>query len=187
MAVKDIIRAPRPKSAPPGNTLAVLDDPDWRARFFAEIGNGTPPYLAAELTGISRNTMYRWMFLGGARNPQGVPDDAPEPYRTFVIQLKIAEATMKRPVVSNMYEVAKKDAHFGLKYMQAREPEEWMPNRNLNYTALDDADEDEPSTRLVIQMSKDEYRAFLQEKQQQRQQEQEPATEPPRPAATADE
>lgn len=108
---------------------------EFVTKYLALVRIGIPPYLAAEELELGRVTLFEWLKKGGYPRYKGLPrwvspDQAQEPYSSFVEQTLQAEAKSHNKVATVVYKKAEKDADFGLKWLRFRYPDNWHPNRN---------------------------------------------------------
>lgn len=125
-------------------------DAEWVAAYLDEVSQGAMPYLASEVHGISRITLWKWLRLGGysayAHHREFVPpDEAREPYRTFVELTLQAEARAHLDIVKTVHRKVGNDMNAAIKYMRTRYAEQYDP-RNVAATV----DVSEGATRTVL-------------------------------------
>lgn len=138
-------------------------NPDWMERFLGYVADGLPPYRACEAVGVSRYSFWKWWRLGGGASVEDHvewqhPEDAREPYLSFVNQTNAAEAGLVAAITRTVTQKAKTDGEHGLKVLKSRYPEDWNVNRNAAPTVVM---QDAPS----VQMSLDDFR--LMQKQEE--------------------
>ena len=102
-----------------------LTDDAFMEAYLSHVEKGAPPYLAAELAGVSRFTFYKWLHRGGHPRVADTDEEAYEPYATFVSETLMAEAKAHIDLVEAVHAKAQTDATVGVRYMKVRYPEDY--------------------------------------------------------------
>lgn len=109
--IRHSTRVGQPDSKAPGRptrlTRAV------RAKFLEAIRAGNRRETAAAYAGIGASTMYRWMA------------DEGEPYRSFRLEVELAEAEFERATVASITSHFETDPKLAMRFLEKRFPNRW--------------------------------------------------------------
>lgn len=110
-----------------------ISDPEWVAAFVSEVEQGARPYLASEVFGVSRITLYKWLHLGGyyayADHSEWVhPDVAKSPYKEFAEATLQAEARAHLDITRTVHNKVANggDLNAAIKYLRTRYADDYV-------------------------------------------------------------
>lgn len=113
----------------PSNLKPYAITPAQREQLVLLIARGLPMTSSCAKLGIRYETFCDWMERGGHANRHGKttvdPDDAVEPYKSFVAAIRAAEIDAETVMVDALMGAADRDWRAAMFYLKTRRPDEW--------------------------------------------------------------